>query len=122
GHCSLHETYPRQNCHAAYLKTSFPQYREASMTIVTPKFGMGAPVRRVEDQAFLSGHGRYTDDIGQEGMLHGFVLRSPVAKGTFRIGSTEAARAAKGVRLVLTGRDLDHLRSLRSGAMLRQPD
>lgn len=92
------------------------------MTIVTPKFGMGAPVRRVEDQAFISGHGRYTDDIGREGMLHGFVLRSPVAKGTFRVGPTEAARAAPGVRLVLTGSDLDHLRPLRSGAMPRQPD
>ncbi|MGB3899848.1 MAG: xanthine dehydrogenase family protein molybdopterin-binding subunit [Mesorhizobium sp.] len=92
------------------------------MTIVTPKFGMGASLRRVEDQAFINGHGRYTDDIGREGMLHGYVLRSPVAKGAFRIGSTEAARAAQGVRLVLTGSDLDHLRPLRSGAMPRQPD
>ncbi len=92
------------------------------MTIVTPKFGMGASVRRVEDQAFVHGHGRYTDDIGCEGMLHGHVLRSPVAKGAFRIGSTEAALAAPGVRLVLTGGDLDHLRPLKSGAMPRQPD
>ena len=36
------------------------------MTVVTPKFGMGASVLRVEDQAFITGKGRYTDDIAPE--------------------------------------------------------
>ena len=66
------------------------------MTIVTPKFGMGASVLRVEDQTFITGQGRYTDDIAPDGLLHGFVLRSPVAKGGFTIGSTEAAKAGAG--------------------------
>jgi carbon-monoxide dehydrogenase large subunit len=33
------------------------------MTVVTPKFGMGASVLRLEDQTFITGKGRYTDDI-----------------------------------------------------------
>ena len=92
------------------------------MTIVTPKFGMGASVLRVEDQTFVTGRGRYTDDIAPERLLHGFVLRSPVAKASFTIGSTEAAKQAPGVHLVLTGADLAHLGDLRSGAMQKQPD
>ncbi|TJW78846.1 MAG: xanthine dehydrogenase family protein molybdopterin-binding subunit, partial [Mesorhizobium sp.] len=92
------------------------------MTVVTPKFGMGASVLRREDQAFLKGLGRYTDDIQPAGLLHGYVLRSPVAKASFTVGSTEAAKAAPGVHLVLTGADLAHLGELRSGVMQRQPD
>ncbi|MBN9233118.1 MULTISPECIES: xanthine dehydrogenase family protein molybdopterin-binding subunit [Phyllobacteriaceae] len=92
------------------------------MTAVTPKFGMGAAVRRVEDVSFITGRGRYTDDIRPDGVLHGYVLRSPAAKARFSIGSTEAAKAAPGVHLVLTGADLGHLRALRSTVMQPQPD
>ncbi|MGI6851582.1 xanthine dehydrogenase family protein molybdopterin-binding subunit [Mesorhizobium sp. 1B3] len=92
------------------------------MTVVTPKFGMGASVLRLEDRAFITGQGRYTDDIVPEGLLHGYVMRSPVAKATFRITSTAAARAAPGVHLVLTGADLEHLGDLRSDVMQKQPD
>ncbi len=84
------------------------------MTVATPKFGMGASVRRLEDQAFITGNGRYTDDITAEGMLHGFVLRSPVAFARFTIGDLEAARSAPGVHLVLTGADLTHLGALKT--------
>ncbi|WP_353642118.1 xanthine dehydrogenase family protein molybdopterin-binding subunit [Mesorhizobium sp. WSM2239] len=92
------------------------------MTVVTPKFGMGASVLRLEDQAFITGQGRYTDDIAPAGLLHGYVLRSPVAKGAFTISSVEQAKAAPGVHLVLTGEDIAHLGALRSGAMQKQPD
>jgi carbon-monoxide dehydrogenase large subunit len=92
------------------------------MTVFTPKFGMGASVTRLEDQSFITGKGRYTDDISRPGQLHGYVLRSPAAKASFRIISTEAARAAPGVHLVLTGADLRKLGALKSGVMQRQPD
>ena len=92
------------------------------MTVFTPKFGMGASLTRLEDRAFITGKGRYTDDIAVPGMLHGFVLRSPAAKATFRIVSTEAAKAAPGVHLVLTGADVAHLGALKSTAMEKQPD
>ncbi|WP_131802932.1 hypothetical protein [Mesorhizobium sp. ORS 3428] len=42
---SLHETVTRQNCVSAYFWASFSDHRhEAWMTVVTPKFGMGATV------------------------------------------------------------------------------
>jgi aerobic carbon-monoxide dehydrogenase large subunit len=92
------------------------------MNVVTPKFGVGASVLRLEDQAFITGKGRYTDDIQPEGLLHGYVLRSPFAKARFSIVSTERAKAAPGVHLVLTGEDIRHIGDLRSGAMQKQPD
>jgi carbon-monoxide dehydrogenase large subunit len=79
------------------------------MTVFTPKFGMGASVTRLEDRNFITGTGRYTDDIGKPGMLYAYVLRSPVAKGRFAIVSVEAAKAAPGVHLVLTGDDIANL-------------
>jgi len=92
------------------------------MTIVTPKFGMGASVLRLEDRAFITGGGRYTDDIALDGMLHGYVLRSPMAKASIKAISTQAAKNAPGVRLVLTGDDVASLGKLKSGMMQRQPD
>jgi carbon-monoxide dehydrogenase large subunit len=92
------------------------------MTVATPKFGMGAAVLRVEDSAFITGKGRYTDDIQPEGVLHGYVLRSPVAKAGFTLGSLDEARAAPGVHLVLTGADIGHIADLKSGVMQKQPD
>jgi len=93
------------------------------MTIFTPKFGMGASVLRKEDDALIVGRGRYTDDISVEGALHGYVLRSPVAKARFTIGSLDGARAAPGVHLILTGAEVAHLKDLQvEGRMPRQPD
>ena len=92
------------------------------MNVMTPKFGMGASVLRKEDDAFIRGAGRYTDDLHREGMLHGYVLRSPVASGTFAISSVEEARNAPGVHLVLTAADIGHLTDLKGGGMQKQPD
>jgi carbon-monoxide dehydrogenase large subunit len=92
------------------------------MTVMTPKFGMGASVLRVEDAAFITGRGCYTDDIAPEGCLHGYVLRSQIPNGSFTIGSVEAARAAPGVHLVLTGADTAHLGDLVTTSMQKQPD
>ena len=72
------------------------------------KFGFGQPVRRVEDQRLTTGTGRYTDDIAAEGALHAYVLRSPYAHARFTISDTAAARALKGVKLILTGADVAH--------------
>lgn len=92
------------------------------MAVATPKFGMGASVLRKEDNAFITGRGRYTDDFSPEGTLHLYVLRSPSANATFKIGSTEAARAAPGVHMVATAADIANLGDLASGAMQKQPD
>lgn len=85
---------------------------------VHAKFGMGAPLRRLEDPAFITGHGRYTDDISQPGMLFGYVLRSPHANARFTITDADTARSHPGVHLVLTGADVGHLNPLRTHVMV----
>ncbi|MDI6026493.1 xanthine dehydrogenase family protein molybdopterin-binding subunit [Corticibacterium sp. UT-5YL-CI-8] len=92
------------------------------MTIATPKFGMGASVLRVEDKSFITGGGRYTDDIAPEGVLHGYVLRSPVANARIANINAEAATTAPGVHLVLTGADLANLGDLKTEVTLAQAD
>ncbi|MEW5424490.1 xanthine dehydrogenase family protein molybdopterin-binding subunit [Amorphus sp. 3PC139-8] len=75
-----------------------------------PKFGIGASARRMEDKAFVTGHGHYIADYQPEGALFAFVVRSPIAAGTFRItGGLDEVRAAPGVRLVMTHADIAHL-------------
>ncbi len=70
------------------------------------KFGSGAALRRREDQRFISGKGRYTDDIvlPQQAWLHFF--RSPYAHGRITELDTSAAAAMPGVIAVYTGADL----------------
>jgi carbon-monoxide dehydrogenase large subunit len=76
------------------------------------KFGMGQPMRRVEDQRFITGAGRYTADILPEKTMHAVALRSPHAHASFRFTDLETARAMKGVRLILTHDDVAHLGDL----------
>jgi carbon-monoxide dehydrogenase large subunit len=70
------------------------------------KFGKSQPVTRLEDQRFLTGQGRYVDDIAPEGALYAYVLRSPVAHGTISDLDVSGAREVEGVHLVLTAQDL----------------
>jgi carbon-monoxide dehydrogenase large subunit len=69
------------------------------------RFGIGQPVRRVEDQRFLTGRSRYVDDIQLAHMLHGAVVMSPHAHARIRGINAQPAREASGVLLVLTGED-----------------
>jgi carbon-monoxide dehydrogenase large subunit len=67
------------------------------------KFGVGQPVRRVEDQRFITGGGRYTDDIDLEGQVYLAVVRSPEAHARIKSIDVDAAKAAPGVLAVITG-------------------
>jgi aerobic carbon-monoxide dehydrogenase large subunit len=69
------------------------------------RYGIGQPVRRVEDQRFLTGRARYVDDIQLPRMLHGAVLMSPHAHARIASINTEPALEMPGVHLVLTGQD-----------------
>ena len=68
--------------------------------------GMGASRRRVEDNRFIRGKGKYVDDIVLPGMLHMEILRSPVAHARIKSIDTSAAWEVPGVRLVMTGETL----------------
>ncbi|WP_374467088.1 xanthine dehydrogenase family protein molybdopterin-binding subunit [Ferrovibrio sp.] len=70
------------------------------------KFGQSQPVRRVEDQRFITGKGRYTDDINLPGQVYGVMLRSPHAHAKILKIDTAAAQAAPGVLAVYTHADL----------------
>ncbi|MDB5401342.1 MAG: aerobic-type carbon monoxide dehydrogenase, large subunit CoxL/CutL-like protein [Rhodopila sp.] len=72
----------------------------------TPWTGIGAEVRRREDQRLLSGQGRYSDDLSLPGQVYAIMLRSPYAHAAIERIDTAAARAAPGVLAVLTGQDL----------------
>jgi carbon-monoxide dehydrogenase large subunit len=67
---------------------------------------IGQSLRRREDFKFITGKGRYTDDLKVPGMLHLAILRSPHAHAFIKQVDLAAARAAPGVRLVLAGADL----------------
>lgn len=68
---------------------------------------VGQSVARVEDDALLSGRGRYGDDLGvPSGTLHAAVLRSPHAHAELLRLDASAALALPGVRAVLTGEDV----------------
>ncbi len=70
------------------------------------QFGIGQPVRRVEDRRFITGHGSYLDDISRPRQAYAFMLRSPHAHARIIAIDTAAALAAPGVIAVFTGEDL----------------
>jgi aerobic carbon-monoxide dehydrogenase large subunit len=86
------------------------------------KFGMGQPVRRIEDKRFITGTGRYTSDIQPDKALHAMVLRSPHAHATFKFNDLDSARKLKGVKLVLTHEDISHLGDLPCKGLIQTLD
>jgi carbon-monoxide dehydrogenase large subunit len=77
------------------------------MTAGEPRQG-GAygPVPRKEDARFIRGKGTFIDDITLPGMLHGAILRSPLAHARIRSVDVSAARAHPMVEAVITGETL----------------
>ncbi len=71
------------------------------------RFGTGQAIRRVEDQRFLTGTGRYTADFTLPGQAVGYVLRSPYPHADLTGLDVTAAKAAPGVLAVYTCADLD---------------
>ena len=70
------------------------------------QFGIGQPVRRVEDRRFLTGHGAYVDDLTLPRQAYVVMLRSPHAHARIRKIDTAATASAPGVVAVLTGEDV----------------
>ncbi|MGH6894431.1 MAG: xanthine dehydrogenase family protein molybdopterin-binding subunit [Dongiaceae bacterium] len=73
------------------------------------KFGIGQPMRRMEDGRFLTGAGRYVGDIDLPRQLQGVFLRSPHAHARIKKIDARAARAMRGVALVATAADMEEL-------------
>ena len=67
--------------------------------------GIGASEKRTEDLRFITGKGRYTDDINRPGQSYAYFIRSPHAHATIKKIDASAALKAPGVVAVLTGAD-----------------
>jgi carbon-monoxide dehydrogenase large subunit len=86
--------------------------------------GIGARVLRTEDKRFITGRGRYTDDINLWNMTYAAFVRSPHAHATINAINTTDAAAMPGVRAILTGADLaaDKIGDLICGWMITSKD
>jgi carbon-monoxide dehydrogenase large subunit len=68
---------------------------------------VGQRVARVEDARFLTGHGKYVDDIFVPGTLQAAFVRSDVARGTIVSIDVDEALALPGVVAVYLAADLN---------------
>ena len=86
--------------------------------------GIGARVARKEDKRFLTGKGRYTDDMVVPGMKFAFFIRSPYAHAKIRSIDASSAKAMPGVIDVLEGKQLlaDGIGTLICGWMIPSKD
>ncbi|MGW9403763.1 aerobic carbon-monoxide dehydrogenase large subunit [Arthrobacter sp. NPDC055585] len=84
--------------------------REANPAADSPDRPIGfGRMQRKEDPRFVRGRGRYVDDITLPGMLHGAILRSPLAHARIVSIDPSEALAHPKVRAVITGADLEGL-------------
>jgi carbon-monoxide dehydrogenase large subunit len=77
---------------------------------------------RVEDEAFVTGQGRYADDVAREGLAHAVFVRSPHAHARILSIDIATAKQAKGVVAVLTAKDMAGLGSTTRSAPLQGRD
>jgi aerobic carbon-monoxide dehydrogenase large subunit len=68
-------------------------------------FGIGQPIRRVEDKRFLTGHGTYIEDIVLPRQAYAVQVLSPHAHAKVVGIDKKKAETAPGVLCVLTGAD-----------------
>lgn len=80
-----------------------------------PSEGIGARVKRKEDLRFLTGMGRYVDDMNRPGQAHAVIVRSPFAHANVKGIDASAAKAMDGVIAVYTAADMAGLGTLPCG-------
>lgn len=76
---------------------------------------IGKSVKRVEDKRFITGQGRYTDDIKLSNMAAGLFVRSPYAHATINRVDTSAAENMPGVVKIFTGQDMAEVNGVPCG-------
>jgi carbon-monoxide dehydrogenase large subunit len=88
---------------------------------------MSQPIRRTEDGRFITGRGRYVDDVKMAGAAVGYALRSPYAHAKILSIDIEAAQKMPGVIGIILGADLEaagigHLGAAFPAAFLKNRD
>lgn len=88
-----------------------------------PSGYIGQAVKRVEDRRFITGKGRYTDDIVLPGMTHAVIIRSDHAHARILSIDAEAALEQDGVLAVFTGEQMkaDGINGLPTGWAAADP-
>ena len=74
--------------------------------MTTTERAFGASHKRLEDARFITGEGRYTDNMSEPGMVHMSVARSPVAHANIKSIDTSPAAGMPGVVGVFTGQQM----------------
>ena len=67
---------------------------------------IGKSVKRVEDNRFIKGEGKYTDDFNMDNQTYAIYVRSPHAHAKIKGVDTTKAEAMEGVVKVFTGKDI----------------
>ena len=76
---------------------------------------IGQSVKRVEDKRFITGNGRYTDDIKLPHMTYAHIVRSPYAHAKILSIDKKQALKKEGVVAIYTGEDVAHIRGVPTG-------
>ncbi len=86
------------------------------------KFGVGQPVKRVEDVRLVKGQGAFASDYTPQGALYAAFLRSPHAHAKFAVTDLDAARALPGVHDVFVASDFAAMGGLPCLAKVKNTD
>ncbi|MCH8872150.1 xanthine dehydrogenase family protein molybdopterin-binding subunit, partial [candidate division KSB1 bacterium] len=68
---------------------------------------IGASVKRKEDGRFITGRGRYTDDIVLPNITHAYIVRSPHGHAKIQSINVDQAKTQPGVVAIFTGKDME---------------
>ncbi|MEM7543186.1 MAG: xanthine dehydrogenase family protein molybdopterin-binding subunit [Pseudomonadota bacterium] len=85
---------------------------------------IGKPVKRKEDQRFVTGNGNYTADVEYPVQAHLYLLRAQTGHAKILSIGTEAAAGGAGVLGVYTAADLDAagIKDMQASWMIYNPD
>src|SRR4051794_8783041 len=90
---------------------------------------IGQSVKRVEDKRFISGKGRYTDDIILPRQTYASFVRSPFGHAKILSVDVQPAREMPGVVAIFTGADVADVNGVpcgwqvnfKNGAIMKEP-
>ena len=73
------------------------------------KFGIGQPIKRLEDYKFLTGNATYNDDINFEDQVYMHLVRSPFAFANIKSINYQKVKKYKGVIAILSNETIKSL-------------
>ena len=73
------------------------------------KFGIGQPIKRLEDHKFLTGNATYNDDINFKDQVYMHLVRSPYAFAKIKSINYQKVREYKGVLAILSNETIKSL-------------